>query len=247
MRNEVRLACVAALLALLAGVLGSCARAPPQPPPPAPGVVPPPVGFPADFYGTRASRLGTVYRIVPEESQLDVFVHRGGRFAKLGHDHIVTSRELRGYVLVGRRPTDSRFDLWFPVATLSVDEPLLRAAAGEDFASHPSESDIAGTRTNMLGEKLLDAARFPHIVVSGRQQDDSVQAPRLELRITVRGTEHRVHGQAQLHTADGALRANGELSLTHAGLGLTPFSVLGGALAVDERLGVRYRITARAP
>jgi hypothetical protein len=236
----------AALALLFALALASCARTPVLPPP-APGATAPPESFPASAYDARARRLGTVYRIVPAESQLEIRVYRSGKLAHMGHNHIVSSNELNGFVLVGRRAADTRFDLWFPVATLTVDAPELRAAAGADFASRPSANDIKGTRANMLGEKLLDAARFPHVLVGGRQRGGNAQEPELELSITVHGAAHAVPATSLVEAADGSITASGELKLTHATLGLTPFSVFGGALAVDETITVRYRITARTP
>jgi len=42
------------------------------------------------------------------------------------------------------------------------------------------------------------------------------------------------------------LRATGELKLSHAELGLEPFSALGGALSVADAFTVHYKITAHA-
>ena len=248
-----RLACALLVAALAAG----CAteRGPsPAPETPAPAEVasepaaagaPAPAGFPFDFYQSGATS-GRVYRIASDESQLDIYVYRGGRLARLGHNHIVTSRDVTGFALTADDPARSRFDLYFPVDALSIDEPELRAAAGDDFASQPSESDIAGTRKNMLGEKMLDAAQFPFVVVSGRAGGGTTEAPEFDLTITVRGITHAMHAPASLTHDGDALRANGEVRLSHAELGLEPFSVLGGALAVQDGFVVRYRITARA-
>jgi hypothetical protein len=41
------------------------------------------------------------------------------------------------------------------------------------------------------------------------------------------------------------LSASGEFDLTHAQLGLSPYSVALGAIRVAERMHVRYRLIAR--
>jgi hypothetical protein len=242
-----------ALAALVAGCATTqhpAAAPPAQPPPTAPmsgaaTTTAAPAGFPFDYYERGGDANGRVYRIASAESQLDIYVYRAGRFARLGHNHIVTSRDVTGFAQTGDDPTHSRFDLYFPVDKLSVDEPELRAAAGDDFASQPSESDIAGTRKNMLGEKMLDAAQFPFVVVSGRGNGGTASAPEFDLSITVRGITHPVHAPATFARAGDAWTATGEVRLSHAELGLEPFSVLGGALSVQDEFVVRYRITAR--
>ena len=234
----------ASLLALLCALLAACPGAPRKPlPEPAPAAPP---EFPTAFYQHEAPRLGRVYRIQPEESELVVVVRRSGKLAHLGHNHVVSSRGLSGFVLEAREPAGSRFDFFFPVAGLVVDDPTLRAAEGADFSSEPTPADIEGTRANMLGEKLLAAAQFPWIRVAGRQRGGNATAPELELQLQVRGVTHTLPSTTRLSHDGTALRAEGELTLSHADLGLVPFSVFGGALAVAPELLVRYRISARA-
>jgi polyisoprenoid-binding protein YceI len=209
---------------------------------PAPSAPTPP-GFPSAAY-ERAPRGDRVYRIAPGESQLDIFVRRGGRLARLGHNHIVTSRDVAGFVLDAADPARSRFDFYFPVATLVVDDPALRAEAGPDYASQPSENDIEGTRRNMLGERLLDAEAYPYVLVSGRIVRGSAEQPEVALTITIKGAAHDVRTTADVERDGTTLRASGELELSHAALGLEPFSVLGGAIAVEDAFRVRYRLVA---
>ena len=47
------------------------------------------------------------------------------------------------------------------------------------------------------------------------------------------------------YTAHGELRAKGEFELNHADLGMQPFTVMLGALAVGEKLSFSYDIKAR--
>jgi len=231
-------------VALLCALLAACATAPRKPlPEPVPAAPP---DFPAAFYLREAAQLGRVYRIQPEESELVVVVRRSGKLAHLGHNHVVSSRGLSGFVLAAPAPEGSRFDFFFPVASLVVDDPALRAAEGADFSSKPTFADIEGTRANMLGEKLLDAAQFPWILVAGRQRGGNATAPELELQLEVRGVTHVLPAATRLSYEGNALRAEGELTLSHADLGLVPFSVLGGALGVAPEFLVRYRISARA-
>ena len=257
----------AGALVIAAGLLASCAHQQPAEAPGGPAPTPPtvspkpapaqpaapaastegvPAGFPSARYAPGAERGGRVYEIVPAESQLDIYVYRAGRLQRFGHNHIITSRDVAGFAFDAKDAARSHFDFYFPVDKLSVDEPELRAAAGEAFSSQPSESDIAGTRKNMLSEKMLNAAQFPYVTVAGRETGGTKDAPDLELTITVRGIAHTIPTTGKLEHDGDTLRATGEVRLSHATLGLEPFSVLGGALSVEDAFDVRYRITAHA-
>jgi len=235
-------------LLLGAALLAACAGAPveeqPAPAAPTAPAAQAPPGFPSTQYESEKS--GKVYRIAPAESQADIYVYRAGRLARFGHNHIITSRDVNGYVLLGRDTGSSRLDLYFPVDTLSIDEPELRAAAGDDFSSQPSANDIAGTRKNMLSEKMLNAAQFPYVVLSGKWNGGTPETPELDLTVTVRGITHTVHAPTHVAHDGDVLRATGELKLSHAELGLEPFSALGGALSVADAFTVHYKITAHA-
>ena len=116
----------------------------------APGEVQPPAEFPQGYYrqavGRRVSRRSG-------ESLVVIEVRRAGSLARLGHDHVVASHDVNGYVA----PQEGRADLYVPLARLAVDEAALRAEAG--FDTQPTESDIGGTRANML-EKVLEARQI---------------------------------------------------------------------------------------
>src|SRR6266487_3578271 len=140
--------------ALLALMLGACAppvreRAP---------AAAPPAEFPEGYYLEALAQGKPVFRVDSRESLVVIEVRRGGSLARLGHDHVVASHEVGGYVA----PDDGRADLVVALARLAVDEPALRAEAG--FDTQPGESDIEGTRANML-EKVLEAEKFPFALI----------------------------------------------------------------------------------
>src|SRR5262249_45638287 len=145
-----------AIAAVLAAGLGAgCAPQPPAAPPLAREA---PAEFPAEYYAQAAAEGRPVYRIDPARSLVVVEVRRGGSLAKLRHDHVVASHEVTGCVASDR----GRADLYIVLDRLVVDEPALRAEAG--FDTQPAESDIAGTRRNML-DRVLDAGRHPYALI----------------------------------------------------------------------------------
>jgi hypothetical protein len=220
---------LAALLALSACQSGTAPRSQAAPPPPA----------------AASAGGGERYRIDAERSEVLVLVYRDGPMASLGHNHVVAVRQLSGEVVVASDLTHSRWQLEFPVDALSVDEPQLRAAQGEDFQTRLDDAAIAGTRQHMLGAALLDATHFPLIQLQSEQVNAGDDGLRLVTRIVVRDHAALVDVPVALQRSADELIASGEFDLTHGELGLTPYSVALGALRVADRIHVRYRLSAR--
>jgi hypothetical protein len=224
-RWTLRLLIGAALLA------AGCAQVPPAPPPEAK-----PAGAPElqeAYYRDAAARSAKVYRIEPGVSLVVARVYRGGRLAKLGHDHVVSSREPRGFV----DADNGRCDLYVAVESLAVDDPAQRAAAG--FESTPSESDVAGTRSNML-EKVLEAERFPFVVLRVRAVEQGV----LQAELSVHGVTRPLRIPAKVDSGAERVEVSGSFAINQSDFGIEPFSVLGGALAVQDRVDLSFAIRA---
>ena len=228
---------VTALAALaLASACGPATRRPPPPTPvaPLPGAVAPPPG-------TVAGAIR--YRIDAARSDLRILVYRSGRFAALGHNHVLRARVLSGEVWLAADPALARFTLTLPVSELVVDEPELRREEGAEFASEPKPSDIDGTRTNLLGPAVLDGAAYPEVTLSGegaRGADGLVAHTTFQVRDRSLAFDVPV----AVSMADGTLTAQGGFTVLQSALGLTPFSVALGALRVRDDLAVRFRLVA---
>src|SRR5712691_4805183 len=221
--------------ALLSAVLAGCApllREPAQAP------AAPPADFPEGYYREAAAQGKPVFRVDSRESLVVIEVRRSGSLARLGHDHVIASHEVGGYVA----PDEGRADLLVALERLAVDEAALRAEAG--FDTQPSESDIEGTRANML-EKVLEAEKFPFalIRVSGanaRQGDVT-----LSVAITLHGGTRTLQVPARIDADAGAMSVTGRFSFDQTDFGITPYSLLGGAIAVKNGVDLRFRIRAR--
>jgi polyisoprenoid-binding protein YceI len=198
-----------------------------------------PTGVPAG-----AALSGTHYTIDAQHSQVLVLAYRDGPMARLGHNHVIAIRQLSGSVVIGSDPTHSSFQMDFPVDAMSVDEAALRADEGADFQSTVDEAAIAGTRDHMLGEALLNSQQFPQIHLASEQIQDNAGSLKAVTAIMVRSTTAHAEIPVTLETSGDDLAASGEFDLTHAQLGLTPYSVALGALRVAERIHIKYRLTA---
>ena len=188
---------------------------------------------------------GRVYRVDAPASEVLWRISKAGVMARFGHNHVISAEQFDGSVVVDPEDaTRSRFELEIPVAALVIDAPELRARFGEEFASVPSEADKEGTRNNMLGDGVLKGALFPIVRVRGGELAGVGDAQTLAIEIEILGGSFEFRVPATVTFGDGTLEASGDFALDHADLSMTPFSALGGALQVGERIEFSYRIRA---
>jgi hypothetical protein len=237
MRSKpLRAGVAAALLStMLALMLAGCA---PLVREPAPAPAAPPAEFPEGYYREAGAQGRPVFRVDPAESLVVIEVRRAGSLARLGHDHVVASHEVIGYVA----PDEGRADLVVALARLAVDETALRDEAG--FDTRPTESDIDGTRANMLG-KVLEADKFPFALIRVSGVDADRREVTLSVALTLHGSTRTLQAPAQIETGADRMSVTGRLSFDQTDFGITPYSLLGGAIAVRNRVDLRFRIRAR--
>ncbi|OGS92282.1 MAG: hypothetical protein A2Z95_00435 [Gallionellales bacterium GWA2_60_18] len=223
------------MIALLASVLTACVPA--LPPPIAAENASVPADFPAARYRQAAALGKKILRVDTARSSIVIEVHRAGPLARLGHDHVVASHDVGGYV----SGTEGVADLYVPLERLAVDEPELRHEAGLD--TQPSAEDIAGTRRNMLN-RTLDAGHFPYALVHVTQA--TAGSPALNVSVTLHGMTRTYEVPARIEAVAGGLIIDGRISLNQTDFGITPLAVLGGALQVQDRLDLRFHILANS-
>ena len=200
--------------------------------------VAPPAEFPGEYYQQTLKQGKPVYRVDPAESLIVIEVRRGGSLARLGHDHVVAGHEVTGYV----EPGEGRADLYLALARLVVDEPELRKEAG--FDTQPSESDIEGTRSNMLNH-VLEAEKFPFAVIGVKDADTKQKKATLAVAITLHGQTRTFEMPAEVEADAESISVSGRLAFNQSDFGITPYALLGGAIAVKDGLALRFRVSAR--
>jgi len=217
------------------------AGCPAPPPRPAPSAAPVQTVPPAP-----APVAGRSFRVLPAESEVRLLVYRTGALARLGHNHVITSHDLSGTIVLPDDPTRAYFAIVMPVARLAVDEPGPRAEEGADFSAEVSDDARAGTRANMLKPEVLDGDRFPAITVTSASIARAGDAYDVAFAVDLRGAQHVLRVPVRLTVEADRLTATGELSFRQSELGLTPFTALMGALAVQDEMRVKFRIRAQA-
>ena len=216
-----------ALFALLFG----CALPPKVPPVAAPSVAVAAPSGPYERYEVMASHV-------------EIRAFRDGPMAQLGHNHLIISDALTGSIDLRDPVRDTRFTLELPLASLVVDDPALRSAAGTEFAKEVPQADREGTRHNMLGPSVLDAARQPVLHLTAESMDGGPAEFLARVRVGLRGEERIIDVPLSVQISDGKIGVHASFKLRHADLGLTPFAVALGALRVRDEIEIDCRIDA---
>lgn len=218
---------------VLAALLSACAPQPARPPTVAGA---PPETFPEQFYVQAILRHQPVFRIDPARSLVVIEARRGGSLARIGHDHVVASHDVQGYVA----PEFGRSDLYVELGRLVVDEEPLRAHAG--FDTHPSPEDIDGTRKNML--KMLQAERYPYALV-GVTRAGKAGDSQTNVSLMLHGMKRDYEVPLQIDNTAEEIKVTGRLVVNQTDFGIVPLSILGGALQVQDEVRMRFDIRAR--
>lgn len=226
---------VCALIVVLAacGALKGRHAGPPQPHEPA---------------GSAEQQLsGRLYRVDESRSELRILVHRAGPMARLGHNHVMVNRALRGEV----RLADSASGFWLnvPAAGFLVDEAQARREEGADFGSEVPEDAKSGTLRNMLSPAVLDADEFPLIAIRSTNVAPANDAPGsgsmiATVTISVAGHESTIDVPFTVQRDSDQLAASGSFDVRQSQLGLTPYSLMLGALQVQDEMTIKFKIVA---
>lgn len=187
----------------------------------------------------------SVYRVDAANSDIRLLIHRAGIFSRLGHSHVISVGKLKGMIYVYPDPGRSRFELEIPLQGLIVDDPRLRREEGDEFASQPSQADIAGTRSNMLGERVLNANQYPIVTLTGTGLSGDGPEFTLALTMMLMGRAVDLRVPLALRLDGDGLEATGAFPLSHSNLGMRPFSTLLGAIRVADAMDFKYRIRAQ--
>jgi polyisoprenoid-binding protein YceI len=222
-----------AAAAVLILCLAACAAQRPRPA--APQSVPQPAA------GAQVLPAPGAYQIDSGESELKVLVYRAGPLANLGHNHVMVNHHVTGQAQIGTNISSSSFSLKVPVEDFAVDEPLARREEGGDFPGEIPEDARSGTRRNMLGPALLNAAEYPAISVTCTAIDETEGALTAYLTVSVAGQEAKVTAPFTLTSDAHHLTAVGSVELRQTAIGLKPYSLMHGALQVQDAVRVKFK------
>ncbi len=184
------------------------------------------------------------YTLDSKQSLLRISVYRTGLMGFLGHDHLITATAIDGELSYTPLPAPAAtFKLVLPVTALVVDDPQQRKAVGGRFSAPVPADDRTATRRNMLGEKVLDATRYPTVTVSGRWTAASSSQGTAAVTVEAHGRrrDFSVPVAVQLHK--DRLSATGTFHLRQTQIGITPLNVLGGMIQVADGMDIQFSLS----
>ena len=196
-----------------------------------------------------AAAAAAAYRIDSAHSEIRLLVYRAGPMALFGHNHVILNRSISGWAEPASGARPASFALRMPVANFIVDDAGARGDEGRDFSSAVAAEARSGTRSNMLSAALLDADRYSMITVTSAAVAAATAGARpgglvATVAIEVAGHESRQVVPFTLEASADRLEASGTVSLRQSELGLTPFSVMLGALQVQDEFAVKFKLVA---
>jgi polyisoprenoid-binding protein YceI len=180
----------------------------------------------------------TTYTVDTKQSKLEIHVYREGFLKAFGHDHLISAAQRSGQIRLAQ-PNLAESSVTFVVETPSL-------VVLDPGATEKDRNEIQAT---MLGDKVLDAARYPRIEftssgVHSMTQKEGATELQVDGTLRLHGVEKLVTVRVRLRTDGGNLTADGELSLLQSTYGITPIKVGGGAVRVKDKLKISFHIVA---
>lgn len=185
------------------------------------------------------------YTLDAAASSLHILVYRGGTLARLGHNHVISSRSLQGKLWRGASLEDSGFSITVPVNDLIVDDADARAAEGPDFPLNVGEEARQGTKVNMMRDTLLDGARYPDISIQSTSLQGAPDAPEVIAELRIKDRTRPIALPVKLLSTQEGLRVQGEFEIKQTDFGITPLSVAMGALLVQDTIKIKFELVAK--
>ena len=180
------------------------------------------------------------YAIDSQRSKIEIQVAREGFFKAFGHDHLVSATQFSGGVqLDAANLENSSVSFTVEAKSLAVLDP------GE------SEKDRKEVQATMLGEQVLDIARYPQIQFSSAgvkvisNKKDVIEL-HVEGALSLHGEKKPVSVPVRVQiTGDDTLSADAEVALLQTDFGISPIKIAGGTVRVKDKLKLAFHITAR--
>ena len=121
----------------------------------------------------------------------------------------------------------------------------MRKEAGKQFNSIPTEQGIKGTRHNMMSQNILNFDSYPEINITSIRITRNSYSYIALLRFAVSGQLNDLEMPAKVELIDNKLVITGNTIVRQTELGIKPFSILMGAIAVRNSIDIRFRLIAK--
>jgi polyisoprenoid-binding protein YceI len=180
-----------------------------------------------------------VWSIASDGSDVRIDVGRSGVFRAAGHDHEVIAPAISGRVRLDlERLEDADISLTFDASALKV------TGKGE-----PPE-DVREVQQTMLGQKVLDVAKYPTITFRSREiAVQSRKGDQVLLRVagdlTLHGVSRRIEAPIEVRMTSNRLTGTGKAVIKQTDFGIEPVSAGLGTVKVKNEVSVSFTFLAR--
>jgi polyisoprenoid-binding protein YceI len=179
----------------------------------------------------------------PQSSAIRIYAFRGGRAARLAHNHVLTAPKFTGFVhLPPGGTSDARFDLEFRLDQLEIDDPVLRSTLGSAFASKLSAADTEGSRKHMLGQENLQADRFPFVRIHSLEISGDGSKFASKVQIEMHGKKREMWIPLSVEGLPERISVTGSFVLRQTDFGAQPYTVLNGLIAVRDEVVIEFKL-----
>ena len=172
------------------------------------------------------------YRIVPEESKLEIHAGTAGVFGFMGHGHTMVPKVFNG---------EMDFNPQNPVpatVTLRIDARSLQETA--EF-----KPDEKATIEKQLHQEVLETTKYPEITfqstgVRYTRSPGHVFDAQIDGDLTLHGVTKRITVPARILDTGPNLRVSGKVKVDRKEYNIEPKSAAGGTVKVDKTLEVSF-------
>lgn len=192
-----------------------------------------------------ANTAPAMYGIDNANSWVRVLVYSGGLLSRLGHNHVISHRNIRGCLRMETPIYRSQLLAELAVNEFTVDEHAERIAAGGEFPDAVPDKDIAATRENMLGPALLDAKQHPQVRLTAAAVSGTFPHVQMAATLHIQDRQVPITVPLTLQLEANSVIASGSLALDHEQLGLRRFSAALGALRVRNLMEMQFHIASQ--
>ena len=180
------------------------------------------------------------YTFDASNSSIQLDVYKEGLFSALAHNHLIQAKDFSG---------TAQFDS----NNIQNSSVTLRVAAKSLTVIDPgvSANDRQQVQATMLGNEVLDVARYPEISfhstgVTQIQRQGTGWRVTLAGVLELHGTRRPIEFPLTVQIQNGQLLAQGDAFLLQTDFGITPVRIAGGTVKVKNRLRIRFDIHASA-